>query len=138
VNHPVPDLLEKYALHGLSPETEEIIEEHLLICQSCQKALDADQRYISTIRAAFIVEEQWHMTEDGAVRTWVEGIHGCWAGGISGAQVQSLRLRRTRRGAILSVSMVFREMFPEHRCSESCETSIGTGLKRLDETIDLQ
>jgi hypothetical protein len=129
VNHPALDQLEKYALHGLSPETEEIIEKHLLICQSCQKALDAERGCLSAIRAAFIVEEQWHMTEDGAVRIWVEGTQGCWAGGISGAQVQSLRMQRTRKAATLSVSTVFREMFREHRCSEGCETCIGTGLK---------
>lgn len=49
--HVDADLLERYALNQLGEEATATIEEHLLLCPSCQRRLQEMDEFRSTIRA---------------------------------------------------------------------------------------
>lgn len=50
--HPHVDALEEYCLGTLAPAAVGALEEHLLVCPSCQRRLRETERYVSTMRAA--------------------------------------------------------------------------------------
>jgi hypothetical protein len=49
--HVDADSLERYALNQLSEEATTTIEEHLLLCPSCQRRLQETDEFLKTIRA---------------------------------------------------------------------------------------
>ena len=51
-NHIDEETLERYALGRLGEEEAAPVEEHLLICHSCQDRLAAADEYIRIVRAA--------------------------------------------------------------------------------------
>jgi hypothetical protein len=50
--HPDEDLFEDYSFDRLSEEETAIFEEHLLICQECQKTLASTEDYIGLMKGA--------------------------------------------------------------------------------------
>ena len=50
--HPDLDVLESYAFDRLPEEDTEAFEEHLLVCESCQKALAETDEYIRLMKVA--------------------------------------------------------------------------------------
>lgn len=55
--HPSADLLDAYAMNRLSDSTLAYVEEHLLLCQSCCKALTVLERDIDLMRAVLGSQE---------------------------------------------------------------------------------
>jgi len=51
-DHIDEETLECYALGRLAEDEAASVEEHLLVCHSCQDELAAADEYISTVRAA--------------------------------------------------------------------------------------
>lgn len=51
-NHPSGDLIELYALGRLAEELVPSFEEHLLICEQCQDALESDDTFSKSITEA--------------------------------------------------------------------------------------
>lgn len=49
--HVDPDSLERYALNQLSEEASSAIEQHLLLCTSCQERLQEMDEFLIAIRA---------------------------------------------------------------------------------------
>lgn len=49
---PTDDMLEEYSFERLAPKATEDLEEHLLICQSCQNRLKSIDEYIGVMKAA--------------------------------------------------------------------------------------
>ncbi len=50
--HPSEDARENYAFHRLSEEETASFEEHLLLCDSCQNALEETDQFILMVKAA--------------------------------------------------------------------------------------
>jgi hypothetical protein len=50
--HPSEDVRENYAFHRLSEEETASFEEHLLLCDSCQNALEETDQFILLVKAA--------------------------------------------------------------------------------------
>jgi hypothetical protein len=50
--HASDEDLERYALGGLSADELEEVEEHLILCSSCQERLDETDSFVRTMRAA--------------------------------------------------------------------------------------
>jgi hypothetical protein len=50
--HPTEEILEEYAFHRLPETITAQVEEHLLICPSCQDALAETDRFVSAFRLA--------------------------------------------------------------------------------------
>ena len=50
--HPSEDALENYAFHRLSEEDTACFEEHLLVCDACQEAVEATEEFILLMKAA--------------------------------------------------------------------------------------
>jgi anti-sigma factor RsiW len=50
--HIDPETIEKYSMQRLSAKAVASVEEHLLICQVCQEALQASDAYIAAMRTA--------------------------------------------------------------------------------------
>lgn len=51
-HHISEDILEQYALGRLSDDASAPVEEHLLVCPTCQDALQEADEYIRAIKAA--------------------------------------------------------------------------------------
>ena len=51
--HAQSKLLERYAMHFMSEEECEALEDHLMSCVQCQEKLEAVQRFVSVVREAF-------------------------------------------------------------------------------------
>jgi hypothetical protein len=81
--HPNDDILERYAL-GRATEPEVCaLEIHLLTCEACRVALTSHETAIEMIRLTWC-ESQFHMTEHGIVRVWVDKQDGSWVGHVDG------------------------------------------------------
>lgn len=52
LSHPNEEILEEYAFHRLPEGLAAQVEEHLLICHTCQDALAETDRFVSALRAA--------------------------------------------------------------------------------------
>ena len=50
--HPLEETLEEYCFNRLPDESTAAIEEHLLVCETCQHALEVLDEYISLMKAA--------------------------------------------------------------------------------------
>lgn len=55
--HPSAELLDRYAMNRLSDGTLDYVEEHLLLCPSCSKALNVLDRDIKLMRAVLGPQE---------------------------------------------------------------------------------
>jgi hypothetical protein len=52
VLHPNEEILEEYALHRLPEALAAPVEEHLLICPSCQEAVAENDQFVAALKAA--------------------------------------------------------------------------------------
>src|ERR1700733_4111585 len=50
--HPNEEILEEYALHRLPETLAAQVEEHLLICHSCQDAVATTDQFVATLKVA--------------------------------------------------------------------------------------
>ena len=50
--HPTEEILEEYVLHHLSEQLAAQVEEHLLICHSCQDAVAETEEFVSALKLA--------------------------------------------------------------------------------------
>jgi hypothetical protein len=50
--HPDEDLFEDYCFDKLSEQETALFEEHLLMCQECQKTLASTEKYIALMKGA--------------------------------------------------------------------------------------
>jgi hypothetical protein len=50
--HPSEDALENYAFHRLAEEDSARLEEHLMLCETCQEALDKAEQFILLMKAS--------------------------------------------------------------------------------------
>ena len=57
-DHLTEDVLEDYAMGKFSGPDCVSLEEHLLVCSSCQTGLEAAEEYIRSVRAAIRAEAQ--------------------------------------------------------------------------------
>jgi hypothetical protein len=49
--HPTEDTLEQYLIHGLPDSEVELLEEHLLICQTCVDTAEKFDAFLQSIRS---------------------------------------------------------------------------------------
>lgn len=56
--HPEDDVLEQYAMAQLPAATAESLEEHVLVCASCQDRLDFTETYVRSMKAAMASAEK--------------------------------------------------------------------------------
>jgi len=81
ISHQTDEQLELYALGRLSPPLVAEVEEHLLVCGSCQERVDDLQAYAFAMREAIASEPaqpaRWHW------QSWLQMPALVWAGGIA-------------------------------------------------------
>jgi hypothetical protein len=125
--HPSSDELEAYSL-GLSSGADlEQVEEHLLICERCQNELALTDQYIRAMKTAFASLQSGsrlrsvHITEDGPVFGAIHcGADGKWVARHWGRQLDGGRICDSMEEANAYLMESFRQMFPDHQCSEKC------------------
>jgi len=75
-NHALDEVLELYVLHKLPPDQTETLEEHLLVCESCQDRLLEHERYVKAtkIAAARLKSEQkgTHRVSRTPILRWLD------------------------------------------------------------------
>jgi hypothetical protein len=54
--HPAQELIDQYALNGLPNDLLEESEKHLLVCPSCQEAVEQTDQLIAALRVAKVQE----------------------------------------------------------------------------------
>ncbi len=124
--HLSEDLLEEYVFGRLKGSALSTVEEHLLICADCRRRLEETEGFIRAARiAARRLQEDpldlIHDTSDGPVRLWVRRTpEGDWEALFSGEQLGGARRFATIAEANEYLLEAFREMFPEHQCTEAC------------------
>ncbi len=124
--HLSEEMLEEYALGRLRGVALAWVEEHLLICADCRNRLEETEAFIQAARgAARRLREQpldlIHYTADGPVRLWVRPTpEGDWEALFSGHQLGGVCRFPTVAEANEYLLESFREMFPEHQCTEAC------------------
>jgi len=57
--HPSDEILEEYALGRLPEERVVIVEEHLLICESCRDAIAETDRFVAALKSATRHKAPW-------------------------------------------------------------------------------
>lgn len=125
-SHPPEDWLEEYALGRLRGAQLARLEEHLLVCESCRRRLLETEDFIRATRSAAqrlreIPLDFTHDTSDGPVRLLVRQTDdGQWEAAFSGQQLEGARRFPTIAEANDYLLECFREMFPEHRCTDYC------------------
>jgi len=125
--HPSSDELEAYAL-GLSSDADlENVEKHLLICERCQNDLAlTDQYSLAMEEAAATLKtvkrlRSIHLTEDGPIFGAMHcGADGKWVVRNWGRQLAGFHICDSLEEANAYLIDSFRQMFPEHFCSEDC------------------
>jgi anti-sigma factor RsiW len=117
--------LEKYAMNRVSGAEEARIEEHLLVCSTCQQRLREVSQFVAALRdaAAHLTREPVdfiHATEVGPVHLLVRqsGDQG-WEALMSGQLLHRARIA-TLDAANELVLRSFEELFPNHECTDQC------------------
>jgi hypothetical protein len=124
--HPSNDLLERYSLTRLADRDLAYVEEHLLICEWCRQRLSETEAFISATRAATRELREapldfTHYTGGGPIRLLAEITEaGDWKATISGQQIEATPRFATVAEANEHLMTMFRQLFPEHECSERC------------------
>lgn len=86
--HIEEERLESYALNALGEEKAAIVEEHLLICETCQHRLDAMDRYTRAMQSAARRVREEESAVPGAItigerlRGWMRVPVPIWAGAM--------------------------------------------------------
>jgi hypothetical protein len=125
--HPSSDELEAYALGLWSDADLEKVEEHLLICERCQNELARTDQFIRAMKSAAAALRTGkrlraiHITKDGPIFGAVHnGPDGKWVARHWGRQLDGSRICGSVEEANAYLMESFRQMFPEHVCSEQC------------------
>jgi hypothetical protein len=80
--HPEDDVLERYSMGNLEEPVAESIEEHILVCASCQDRLDFTETYIRSMKSAMAsagkarLENPWR----SRIGEWFQMPAPVWAG----------------------------------------------------------
>lgn len=125
-SHLQEELLEEYALGRLKGAPLGQVEEHLLLCETCRTRLQETEAFMQAARiAARRLREQpldlIHDTVEGPVRLLVRATEqGDWQALFWGSQLEGARRFPTVAEANDYLLESFREMFPEHRCTDRC------------------
>lgn len=122
--HATDDALEEYALGRIRGAALARIEEHLLVCETCQDRLSQLDMFVQGIADADGLLDYVgfsHDTADGEVsleatlsrgREWIARFHGAHLDGVETFTSLREAFRFLRRS--------FTEMYPEHRCTRRC------------------
>jgi len=118
--------LEEYALGRLHSSLLAPVEEHLLVCELCRQRLAETDDFIQAARLAArrlreLPLDFTHDTPQGPIRLLVrQSAQGDWEAAFAGRQLEGLRRFATVAEANDYLLESFREMFPEHHCTEYC------------------
>ena len=125
------DELEAYSVGRANDAGLESTEEHLLICEHCQKALAMTDQYIMAVRnvaASLDVAARLrsvHITDDGPVFGAIHiGADGRWIARHWGRQLDGGRTCDSVEDANAYLMDSFHQMFPEHVCTEQCREDL--------------
>jgi anti-sigma factor RsiW len=124
VLHLTEDEVEDFVRKALSGAELALVEEHLLVCDSCRRRVEELDRFVADLRAAVDVLEPLdviHATADGPIRLRTRQLEdGTWLAEMSGREIHSARMFPTSEQARIFGRRVFCEMFPEHVCNQHC------------------
>jgi hypothetical protein len=117
---------------GLSSDADlEEVEEHLLICERCQNVLALTDQYIQAMKRALGSPQAGgrlrsiHITEDGPVfGAMHSGADGKWVARHWGRQLDGGRICASVEEANAYLMESFKQMYPEHVCSEQCRQEL--------------
>ena len=133
--HPSKDLLEQYSLGKGSEKQRSEVEEHLLLCEECQKRVAELDIFHAAISSALKVATSFplrrpaevvHYTSEGPIYSWSKRLKkGKWLAVHEGRNLEGGRICRTLREANEYLLRSFVEMFPEHRCGAKCGRAPG-------------
>ncbi len=125
--HPLPDVLEDYALGRTSESAAEKVEIHLLYCGRCQDELSRTEEYIRAMKSAAAEAgpvrrlRSLHFTSDGPIFGAIHPLpNGKWMARHWGKQLQGGTSCSTLEEANAYLLESFQQMFPEHVCLPDC------------------
>jgi hypothetical protein len=108
IQHISPDGLRSYVLGQTSPAEGDRIVQHLAVCEPCRQA---------GTKAGVIAV---HVTDDGPVVLTIGKVRSGWVGRVRGTNLDGGSAVGSRAVAISWCHTSFRQMFPEHQCSDQC------------------
>ncbi len=118
------ETLEAYALGSLRGARIERAEEHLLICRECLDRLHEVEGFVRAMReaSADLVEcvVITHRTQDGPVRLQALKQGSRWRAQFDGPQLEGADTFPTFKAAYAYLEKSFAELYPRHRCTDSC------------------
>ncbi len=125
--HLTDDVLESIALNRLKETNLGPAEEHLLLCPECRSRLETMGEYCCVMGATLrrsapnVVFWQLHITKDGPIQIWVEKVptRG-WRSRRIGRNLDGGIETTSQARALVDAFESFRELFPEHECSDGC------------------
>jgi hypothetical protein len=129
--HPTDDALRALTLGQLTTAESLRAQRHLFNCGNCLKRLIEAEMLLALAEGAVVPESPLvydsreclfvrHDTADGFIYSRVERSGRKWIARHWGLELQGARECRTMREANEHAMAAFREMFPEHRCTERC------------------
>ena len=129
--HLSSDEMEAYSLGRSSDADLEKVEEHLLICERCQNQLALTDQYIQAMKRAATAPDavkrlrSIHITEGGPI---FGAMHceadGKWVARHWGRQLDGGRVCDSVEESNEYLMESFRQMFPEHVCTEQCREEL--------------
>lgn len=128
-SHLPEDWLEEYAFGRLRRAPLARVEEHLLVCEQCRQRLVETEDFMRATRVAAwrlreIPLDITHDTRDGPIRLLArQAEDGAWEASLGGGELEEARRFPTVAEANDYLLECFREMFPEHRCTERCRAT---------------
>src|ERR1039458_6567261 len=147
--HPTDDDLRALTLGQLTTAESLRAQRHLFNCGNCLKRLIEAEMLLALAEGAVVPESPLvydsreclfvrHDTADGFIYSRVERSGRKWIARHWGPELQGARECRTMREANEHAMAAFREMFPEHRCTERCCVNPRSADRSEEHTSELQ
>lgn len=132
--HPCADDVREYAMNTLLERKSAVLQQHLLVCSHCRKRLHQTVNLLQVTNRATIIERLayagnhltcWsvHYVEDDLITSVAIRLRKKkWAARLTPNGVDAGKTTQSLQEAKKYLVDSFRSMFPQHVCTERCES----------------
>ncbi len=117
------DVVERYVAGELTETELAVVEEHLLVCETCRQAVSEMDVFAALLRSEGTRRSAAyrHATADGPVILELRSLpESKWSAWIHGSRLDGRAHMGSPHEAYAYLRRSFTEMFPEHLCDEGC------------------
>jgi anti-sigma factor RsiW len=116
------DVAERHVAGELTETELAVVEEHLLVCETCRQTVSEMDVFAPLLRSARGGSAAYsHATADGPVVLEIDPLPDSkWSARIHGSRLEGRAYLGSPREAYAYLRRSFAEMFPEHLCDEGC------------------